>query len=292
MEKPILKATMVNQFREELPFQEEPFWGIETDGYGPFRGLHMHNGFEVGFVFAGEGTINLNGTEHTLKTNDVFFFDASVPHWHMNVSENRLKMFIIMFPAMMLHTLSFPVTDIRLLKPFLAVRNGFSPVLEQRHDLGNRIHDVVCLYQQRPEQWDLKSLPHIIYLLVEIACATHEKLEAGQPQFSSKIDTIFQALYYLNLHFRENFKVNKLANLCNLSTSRFSHLFTEIMRKSPLKYRDELRIAYAIEKMTAGNETLNRIADESGFSDAIQFSRIFKRITGHTPSDYRKRIQR
>ena len=125
----------IPQFKEELNFRREPLWAIETDGYGLFRGLHIHNGLEFGAVFRGEGSINLNGTEYALGVDDIFFFDPSIPHWHMNAQESRLNMYIVMFPTTLVQSLSYHITDVRLLKPFLAVRRGFLPVLKKRPDL-------------------------------------------------------------------------------------------------------------------------------------------------------------
>ncbi len=283
--------SIFRQFREELNFKSEPIWAIETDGYGPFRGLHMHNGLEFGSVFRGEGSINLQGTEHALEVDDVYFFDPSIPHWHMNAPESRLNMYIVMFPTILVQSLSYHITDVRLLKPFLAVRRGFSPVLKNRPDLVVVMHDIVKLYENQDEHWDLRIVPKMAQVLVEIADATLASINESNRLYSSQTSLIAKALYYINQHYREHFKVDTLASLCNLSTSRFSHLFTEIVGQSPLQYRDELRIAYAIERMSSSNETLSRIAGESGFTDAVQFSRIFKKVTGVLPAEYRKNVR-
>ncbi|MBN2008245.1 helix-turn-helix transcriptional regulator, partial [candidate division KSB1 bacterium] len=39
------------------------------------------------------------------------------------------------------------------------------------------------------------------------------------------------------------------------------------------------------------DEKLSRIAGESGFTEAVQFSRIFKKVTGFLPAEYRKNIR-
>ncbi len=65
--------TSLSHFIEELNFRADPIWAIETYGYGPFRGLHMHNGLEFSSVFGGKGSINLNGSNYPLQVGDVFF---------------------------------------------------------------------------------------------------------------------------------------------------------------------------------------------------------------------------
>ncbi len=208
----------------------------------------------------------------------------------MNAPDSRLNMYIIMFPTMLVQSLTFRITNVRLLEPFLAVRKGFFPVLPARSDLVAVKCDIVDLFKNRPQHWDLQILPKMAHLLVEIAGAFLPQNQRHKPAFSSQMNAIAQALYYSNQHFSESFKIETLATLCNLSTSRFSHLFSEIVGLSPLQYRDELRIASAIERMISTNDTLSHIAHETGFADAIQFSRIIKKVTGQLPTEYRKSL--
>jgi AraC family transcriptional regulator len=54
------------------------------------------------------------------------------------------------------------------------------------------------------------------------------------------------------------------------------------------EYIRQLRIDYARERMLSSNDPLIEIALSSGFADHTHFSRSFKRVTGMTPSEFRK----
>ena len=51
------------------------------------------------------------------------------------------------------------------------------------------------------------------------------------------------------------------------------------------QYVNHLRIAYALRMIEDGCGSVSKIASESGFSDALYFSKVFKKKVGVTPSE-------
>lgn len=60
-------------------------------------------------------------------------------------------MHIVMFPTTLVQSLSYHISDVRLLKPFLAVRLGFSPVLKNRPNVVEVMREIVELFENRNE---------------------------------------------------------------------------------------------------------------------------------------------
>ena len=65
-------------------------------------------------------------------------------------------------------------------------------------------------------------------------------------------------------------------------------LFKEHMAMSPVDYINAYKVAIACEKMQSTNMNASEAAMWSGFDDEKYFSRIFKRVKGMTPTEYRK----
>lgn len=61
------------------------------------------------------------------------------------------------------------------------------------------------------------------------------------------------------------------------------------MTRTPLQEIHRQRIALAAEILSQTSLTLEEITERCGFSDAAQFSKLFKKITGQTPSKFRQR---
>ena len=100
---------------------------------------------------------------------------------------------------------------------------------------------------------------------------------------------ILKAIDYIEKHFKEEYSTAALAKECFVSESRLYHLFKEEMHTTPVSYKNELRILRSIEYIKSGYQTVEEISEELGFRSAAYFRRVFKDITGMTPTEYRKK---
>lgn len=102
------------------------------------------------------------------------------------------------------------------------------------------------------------------------------------------IPEITAVLDDMKLHFAENKNINDFAKICNLSPSRFAHIFTEKVGVSPYKYLLNMRIKQAKYLLLNTNLSLSNIAKSVGYDDSLYFSRVFKNCEGVSPSQFRK----
>ena len=63
----------------------------------------------------------------------------------------------------------------------------------------------------------------------------------------------------------------------------------KMMAITPLKFINKMRVDYACERLIKSHDTLSNIAFDCGFFDHSHFSKIFKKLKGMNPSDYRKK---
>jgi AraC family transcriptional regulator len=80
----------------------------------------------------------------------------------------------------------------------------------------------------------------------------------------------------------------ELARLSRLSTSYFAAAFRVSFGTSPHDYICRRRVERAKELMTATESPLCEIALDCGFADQSHLSRVFRRMTGHTPAAWRR----
>ena len=86
---------------------------------------------------------------------------------------------------------------------------------------------------------------------------------------------------------RQNKSIADYAKICNLSESRFSHLFHEITGTSPKQYILNAKIEIAKELLKNTELSVAQVGEQIGFSDQNYFSRIFKKNVFLSPSAYR-----
>jgi len=94
---------------------------------------------------------------------------------------------------------------------------------------------------------------------------------------------------YIYKNYNKKITVSELANIANLSISRYSSLFRKIIGVSPQQYIIHYRLEKACELMQHTNLNIKQIAIITGFYDQLYFSRLFKKYYKMNPSQYMKR---
>ena len=123
------------------------------------------------------------------------------------------------------------------------------------------------------------ALAHL--LGVAIASRRHHKAP------SDAILRVRRAIGYMQQRREEQISIPELASMANLSSSHFCALFKKVAGFAPLDYFIRLKVRRACELLDGTNFSVKRIAAELGFSDALYLSRVFRRIHGMPPTEYR-----
>lgn len=82
-----------------------------------------------------------------------------------------------------------------------------------------------------------------------------------------------------------------LAKQAGLSRSLLAERFRRTMGDTPLSYLRSLRVQKAMTLLAEADYTLEHVARAVGFSDAFSFSKVFKKIVGQSPSDFRRQAK-
>lgn len=100
---------------------------------------------------------------------------------------------------------------------------------------------------------------------------------------------ILQAIDYVEKHMNEDLSVAGIASMVNMSESRFSHVFKDEMGISYLEYVNHLRMDRAFKLLKTTNLKVNEVAEQIGIYNANYFSAQFKKKTGFSPNEFRKK---
>ncbi len=112
--------------------------------------------------------------------------------------------------------------------------------------------------------------------------------ESNNEPRSTQSKKISDILYYINEHLDDSLTVQHLAAYCHLNPDYFSRMFKDQIQMRPLDYIQHKRIERAQLLLTTTNYSLQEIAGLVGFPNISYFNRIFSRVSGQTPSAYRK----
>lgn len=98
---------------------------------------------------------------------------------------------------------------------------------------------------------------------------------------------IRQALRFIEEHYRENLMQADVAAAVHLNPAYFSTLFKKNMNKGFSEYLAERRIEAVKRRLAGSTERIKDIAASEGFDDYPYFCRLFKKLAGLTPQEYR-----
>ena len=92
---------------------------------------------------------------------------------------------------------------------------------------------------------------------------------------------------YIAAHYMEDLSMQNVAQAMRYSEAYFCKLFKQCFRMNFSAYLNEYRIGKAKELMADPRVNIKDVGAACGYSDSNYFARVFKRVTGQTPSEYR-----
>ena len=111
--------------------------------------------------------------------------------------------------------------------------------------------------------------------------------------FPGQTDGISEKLLKITDYISENFadselSVNTLSEKFWISRSQLYREFAKFFGMSPNRYINQFRILKAIQMLKLDKSNIYDVAQSTGFSDQFYFSRVFKKITGKSPKEFKK----
>ncbi len=101
---------------------------------------------------------------------------------------------------------------------------------------------------------------------------------------------ISEALKFIEMNYSGKLTIDMIANFVGLNRSYLNSIFKEDMGKTLQQYLMEFRILKACELLENENLSIGDVSRSVGYPDQLLFSKVFKRLQGTTPSEYRKNI--
>jgi AraC-like DNA-binding protein len=150
----------------------------------------------------------------------------------------------------------------------------------------------------------LKRGENYSYLVNSMETKSHIQLYLKD--YAESVKTIVEAIKIVNLfskrtdkrisiieekissNFQRRWKPEELAEIVNLSKSRFEKLFKQELKISPMQFIKHLRLEKAKELLKTTLLTVKEIGFAVGINDQSGFVRDFKKKYGLTPTEYRK----
>jgi two-component system response regulator YesN len=136
-----------------------------------------------------------------------------------------------------------------------------------------------------------RKLTELLGRIRELLDNTIEKPEEKSGMHTGRMteeETAEEIIRYISDHLREDNSIVRICTRFAINQPYLSRIFRKVKGCTYNDYLNGVRIQKAEELLLSDrNYLIGEIAEMSGFSDQFYFSRVFKNVTGTTPSEFR-----
>lgn len=150
---------------------------------------------------------------------------------------------------------------------------------------GDERDGMLFSYEQLMEMFP--NVSEMIHYLRTLSMRVIRKNPEQAPIESSN-ETFKSILQYVHEHYRHDISIQSLTQKYYISPNYVSQLFKKEVGETFTSYMTKLRISFACEQLEQTNLMVSEIAEKAGYNDYFYFTRMFKKVTGKTPTQYRE----
>ena len=164
---------------------------------------------------------------------------------------------------------------------------GFEHFLKQNQQYGLDRDTVRKLYFQCPwlPEDKLQQVLNLLSFFCNYFVEIGERLK--KVANDTKHASVYRAIDYMEEKFHESLTLGEVARRAFLSPAYFSHVFRETTSTCFAHYLQQIRIREAKRLLRQTDRTVTSVAFDSGFNNLSHFNRVFRKLEGISPTQYR-----
>lgn len=262
----------------------------------PMQCCHCHQQMEILLVLEGKGAVKINGdTTLDAESGDILVFDSMQLHQLYHVDKKSpFSTLSIVFDVRGFITEEYKVFDPEDLdRLFIKLYNSECLIVKESKCAEKLKH--ILLQMEEELKLEKGGSHHVVraqmLLIYALLLQYYDEIyDASRLKKTNRNTAIEKTMVYINQHLADDLTLEELAKIANMNKTYYSTVFKKItgitVWEYILKMRVELAISYLV--MNKSKYNISEISEMCGFHNAANFNKVFKRITGKTPSEYKK----
>jgi len=225
----------------------------------------------------GEGEIKLKETTHAISADHFFIIPAGMAHAYYSDEQNPWSIYWIHFSGNKSGIYS------RFACQPLAIERSKTSRISDRVDLFSEI------FRNLDRGFSLETMEYINLCLPHLLASFTHLSQFRLIKESGEKDPVAQSINFMLENVTKKLKLEEIASETSLSASHYSRLFLNRTGHSPIDYFIQLKIQRACRLLDNSGWMIADVSREMGFDDQFYFSRVFRKVMGMSPGEYRKR---
>jgi len=261
--------------------------------------VHRHDFIEIAYVISGSGLHIVGDKQYEVTRGDLFIINLDVPHgFFPKVGGTKSPIvYNCVFMPQFLDISLFSSNHFEDITSSFLFRSLFPDDYTSHPDLtlsGSEFIEIRDLFEKMYSEYKQikKGYGDIIRAyLIELIVKIFRYIEGNSTRspLQKNQELINKAIDYMKMNYTSEIKLSDLAMQSFISKNYFSKLFKEVTGTNVSDYIQFLRTDQACILLKTTDMKVTDIASQVGFSDIKFFYEVFKKITGETPGDHRKK---
>ena len=287
---------ITNQFQKELKQhgnEQFPFLvsyqKLSEYESGSFM-WHWHPEIEITYVQKGTMCYKVNHMVYHLKEGDIVFNNSGALHSGTMENQKDCAYIPVTFDSRLIYGFFQSTVNSKYVDP--VIQDSMLPAIciDQSEPWHKPFREyllrLIDLDEKKPDFYELDitiCLQSMWRLLLEHI--TYEPQASREN--SLEYDRIKKILSYIEENYQNKITLNDIAGHIHLCESECTRLFKRHMNTTLFAFLQEYRIERSLEFLQ-DDQPVSAVADKAGFSDPNYYSKVFAKIKGCSPREYRK----
>ena len=252
---------------------------------------HWHSELEFLLVEAGNAVYRVNGTDYPMAAGDGLFINSNRLHSGASMNGGDFIYAVLQVPPAFFSENPYIATQ--YLNPLICTESLDSLLLRQGEPwqaaMLERIDQLIRVNLERPEFYELETMRDMYAVLEDLYrhAVPRQILRSTQ---SAGVAELMQMLDYIQAHFDQRLQLKDIAGAGAMCQSKCCALFKKFLRQSPFTYLQNFRIQKSFLLLSNSQMSVTDVACACGFNGASYFIEVFRRSTGLTPGEFRRRL--
>ncbi|GGD94259.1 AraC family transcriptional regulator [Paenibacillus nasutitermitis] len=249
--------------------------------------LHVHDFVEIAYIAEGRGVHYIGSDRLEIERGDIFVIAIGTPHVFRPLSKEQDQRLVV-------YNCLFEKSFIRRFQHSILSSAGLERMFHQDsyryYHYRDHHGEVLSIMEKLFMEYSLRLSGHELILSAQVLqlLSTLFRYEQQGSLPSSNVGKLEPVFKYIHSHYHENLKLEQLAALIHVSVSHLQRLFRQSIGQSYTEYIQSLRIAKSCELLSV-SASIREISQQVGYNDIKFFHALFKKKTGMTPFQYRKK---
>lgn len=253
---------------------------------------HYHPEIEITYIKKGSMHYRVNNQSFHLKEGDIIFCNSNALHSGEMEHQEDCSYIPITFDPKLIYGFFQSTICTKYVEPViqnLAVCAMHIAYTESWHEtFRKKMLEVIALDKEKPDFYELDiSIRMQIMWRLLVEHLPHQPLPAASDL--TEYERIRKILSYIEQNYMNPITLAEVAEHIHLCESECTRLFKRHMNTTLFSFLQEYRIERSLEYLST-HESISNIAGKTGFSDSNYYSKVFSKIKGCSPREYRKNL--